>query len=454
VTPNPTAPATAPRTGFERLLSRVVPVHGGEGPVVALLFAKIFLLLFAYYLLKPVREALVLTEGTAEVRSYALAAQALLLMFIIPIYTAFLRRIFPHYHLVPWITVFLAANLAVFMVCGLAGFQVGVPFFIWLGIFNVLIVAQFWAFAADLFSVESGERLFVLVAVGASVGAWGGAVASKPLFQLFGLYGTMGVAIALLLLTVPLTPLARLRVPAASQPPAAARAPHPDEIAGVLGGFRIVLGDGYLRLIALFMLLLNCINSTGEYLLSSAVQAQAAALVAAGTIAQAGPWIGGFYGEFYAWVNGVGILIQLFLVARLFKVLGVGGATRVLPAIAMIGYGLLAFVPVFAFVRLFKIVENSLNYSLQNTARHALILPCDEEQKYAGKTTIDTFFWRLGDLLHAGIVFVGVTWLAAAPAQFALINCAMAVAWFALATKIAGLHRAKIADLQPAAATG
>jgi ATP:ADP antiporter, AAA family len=424
---------------LERLMSRVVVIHPGEGRVVAVLFAKVFLLLFAYYLLKPVREALVLTEGSAEVRSYALAAQALLLMFIIPLYTAILRRIFPHYHLVPWITAFLAANLGVFLACGLAGIPVGVPFFIWLGIFNVLIVAQFWAFAADLFSVASGERLFVLIAIGASVGAWVGAVASKPLFMMFGLFGTMGVAIGLLLATVPLTPLARRLVPPQAQAPRDAS--HPEEIHGLLSGFRLVFGDPYLVKIALFMLLLNCINSTGEYLLSSAVDARADALLASGEITSAREWIGGFYGNLYAWVNGTGIAIQLFLVARIFRHLGVGGATRVLPAVAMIGYGLLVVVPAFAFLRLFKILENGLNYSLQNTARHALILPCDEEKKYAGKTTIDTFFWRLGDLLHAAIVFASVHWLATSPAQFALINCALAAAWFALATRLAAAHR-------------
>ncbi|MGH8441715.1 MAG: NTP/NDP exchange transporter, partial [Nevskiaceae bacterium] len=136
-----------------------------------------------------------------------------------------------------------------------------------------------------------------------------------------------------------------------------------------------------------------------------------------------------------------------FLVARIFKRFGVGGATRVLPAVAALGYGLLAFVPLFSVIRWFKIAENSLNYSLQNTARHALILPCDAEQKYAGKTTIDTFFWRLGDLAHAGIVFVGVTWLAASPAQFAAFNAALAIAWWVLATRLGAAHREKAAGM-------
>lgn len=427
-----------------------MPVRPGEGTVALLLTAQVFLLLFAYYLLKPVREGLILTEESAEVRSYSTAAQAVLLMVIIPVYTAFLRRIFPHYHLVPWITVFLAANLAVFMAAGSAGFEIGVAFFIWLGIFSVLIVAQFWAFAADLFSVESGERLFVLLALGAASGAWGGAVASGQLFKAIGLYETMGLALVLLVATVPLTPLARRQVPASSRPPPEATAPHPEEIRGVLGGFRVVLGDRYLSMIALFMLLLNCVNTTGEFLLSGAVKKHAEALIADGTITNAGEWISAFYGNFYAWVNGAGIAIQVLLVARIFKRFGVGGATRVLPAVAALGYGLLAFVPIFSVIRAFKIAENSLNYSLQNTARHALILPCDEEQKYAGKTTIDTFFWRLGDLAHAGIVFAGLHWLSASTAQFAAFNAALAVGWFALATRLAAAHRAQATPVIPA----
>src|SRR6476646_10716074 len=141
-------PAPA-QSRLERLLSHVTPIRSGEGAVVALLFANIFTLLFAYYLIKPVREALILTETNAEVRSYALAAQALVLMVIVPLYTSAFRRILPHYQLVPWITGLLAANLLVFIIMGKAGYEIGVAYFIWIGIFNVLIVAQFWAFAAD-----------------------------------------------------------------------------------------------------------------------------------------------------------------------------------------------------------------------------------------------------------------------------------------------------------------
>lgn len=425
---------------FERLLGHVVTVRPGEGRVVALMFSKAFVLLFAYYLVKPVREALILTEASAEMRSYAVALQAAVLMVLIPVYTAFFRRIFPHYYLVSLITAFLALNLPVFVLCAMAGFSVGVEFFIWLGVFNVLIVAQFWALAADLFSVEAGERLFVLIALGTSLGAWAGALASKLLFPALGAYGLMLLTMGLLLAVIPIIPLARRAVPEGSRAPE--QPPHPDEIRGVWGGLRLVLEDRYLRLIALFVLLLNCVNSTGEYLLARVVREHARELVAAGTLADAGAFIGTFYGTFYAWVNGLGLAIQLFVVARIFRVAGVGGAILVLPLVAAAGYGLLIFVPVFAAVRLVKVVENSLNYSLQNTARHALILPTDQESKYAGKTAIDTLFWRLGDLLQAAVVWIGYEWLSASAGQFALMNLGLSLVWLAVAVAIGRRYRA------------
>jgi AAA family ATP:ADP antiporter len=441
---------SAAPSAFERALSHVVPVRAGEGRVLALMFAKGFLLLFAYYLVKPAREALILTEGSAELRSYAVAFQALILIAIIPVYTAVFRRIFPHYNLVAIITAFLALNLPVFVLCASAGYQVGLEFFIWLGIFNVLIVAQFWAFAADLFSVEAGERLFVLIMLGTSLGAWAGAVASKVLMATLGPYGLMLLTMVLLLATIPMIPLARRAVPEGSRAPR--QAPHPEELRGFWGGLRLVLTDPYLRLIAVFVLLLNCINTTGEYILARVVKDHATALVAAGTIADAGSWIGEFYGDFYAWLNFLGLVVQLLFVARIFRAIGVGGGLLVIPVVSAAVYGLLIFVPVFAVVRLAKIVENSLNYSLQKTAANALMLPLDEEAKYAGKTTIDTLFWRLGDLIQAGIVWAGYHWLAADVGQFALMNLALSLVWFAAAYGIAGRYRRMTAA--PAAATG
>lgn len=410
-------------------------MRAGEGAAVAVMFTQAFVLLFAYYLVKPAREALILTEASAEVRSYAVALQAAVLIALVPLYGALFRRLVPHYWIASVVTGFLALNLPVFVLLDAAGYAIGVEFFVWLGVFNVLIVAQFWAVAADLFSVEAGERLFVLIALGTSLGAWLGALASKALFGVLGAGGLMLLTAALLLLTLPLTPLARRRVPARSRPPAAAEGP------GLGGALRRVLTDPYLRLLAVFVVLLNWVNSTGEYLLARIVREHAAALVEAGAITDIGAFIGAFYGDFYAWVNLAGLVIQVLLVARIFRAVGVGGAILVLPVVAAAGYGLLAFVPVFTAVRAIKLLENSVNYSLANTSRHALILPTDAQAKYAGKTAIDTLFWRLGDLAQAGIVWAGIELFAADAAQFAAFNGLVALAWLAVAWRLGQRYR-------------
>src|SRR4029079_16753292 len=102
-----------------------------------------------------------------------------------------------------------------------------------------------------------------------------------------------------------------------------------------------------------------------------------------------------FYSDFYFWVNLLGAGLQLFLASRVMKYLGISAALLFLPIIAMGSYTLLAFLPVLSIVRIAKIFENGTDYSIQNTARHALFLRVDRDAKYKAKTAIDNFFWRL-----------------------------------------------------------
>jgi AAA family ATP:ADP antiporter len=190
--------------------------------------------------------------------------------------------------------------------------------------------------------------------------------------------------------------------------------------------------------------LLNWINTTGEFVLADFVQKDAAQRAAAsGGTLDKGALIAAFYGSFQFWVTLVGLLIQLFLVARIYRRIGVPGALVLHPVVVALGYGLLAFapllagfVPIFTLIRLVKIAENSMDYSLMNTTRHALFLPVDRDAKYEGKTAIDSFFWRVGDLIQAGVVFAGLHWFGWGVPQFALLNFALALVWIGLAVAI------------------
>ena len=127
----------------------------------------------------------------------------------------------------------------------------------------------------------------------------------------------------------------------------------------------------------------------------------------------------------------------MFLVSRLFRWIGVNGALLVLPVIALIGYGLVAFLPIFGLLRVVKTLENSGNYSVMNTARQALFLPLPTIGKYEGKIATDTFFWRFGDLIPAAIVFVGLNWFDFGTQEFALVNIGLSLAWLAVAVQLA-----------------
>jgi len=154
-----------PKGIVEKGLSLLADVRAGEGVGVLLLALNSFLLLMSYYLLKTVREPLILTQGGAEVKVYSAAAQALLLLAIVPAYGALASRV-SRIRLITWVTLIFVANLLLFYVFGLAGVHEGVVFFVWVGIFNVVIVAQFWSFANDLYSESHGKRLFPAIAIG------------------------------------------------------------------------------------------------------------------------------------------------------------------------------------------------------------------------------------------------------------------------------------------------
>jgi AAA family ATP:ADP antiporter len=404
---------------------------------------NVFLLLSAYYLLKTVREPLVLAApgGGAAVKSYASAAIALLLLGLVPAYGALAARV-SRVRLVNGVTAFFIACLVGFFVWaravgmdeggGGSALALGVAFFVWVGIFNLMVVAQFWAFANDVYTVEQGKRLFAIVAFGASLGAIVGAFVADPLTRRLGIYPLMVIAAGLLGGSMVLTNLVHLRERAR---PRRRKTDDPDAGIGGRGGFALVLSDRYLLLIGLLLLVLNLVNTTGEYILGKTLTELASREVAQGTLAQGdvGKWIASFYSSYFVWVNVIGAVVQACLVSRVIKHAGVRGALLVLPMVALGAYATLAFVPLLGIVRIAKIAENSLDYSLNNTARQSLFLPTSREAKYKAKQAVDTVFVRAGDLLSAALVFVGTTWLAFSPANFAMVNGLLILAWLALA---------------------
>jgi ATP:ADP antiporter, AAA family len=402
-------------------------VHDGEWRLVLLFFVNLFLLLTAYYILKVIREPLILMGGGAVRRSYARGMQAGVLALAIPGYSLIANRVEPS-RLVKWVLAFFVVTLSAFFVAGQAGARLGFIFFVWLGVFSTLSIAQFWSLANDLLTEADGRRLFPLVAAGGTVGGIVGAQVAARALGWFNPYQLMLVAAGILSICILLTHLSHghgLRREAVP--------PHAEQPRDSRGGFALILADRYLLLIAGAVILLNLINTTGDFILAELVNAKAHAFHEAG---QRQRFIGQFYGDFQTWVSVITAGVQILVVGRLFKTLGLARSLFLLPLLAFAGYGASAALPALALVATVKVVENSTDYSLQNTIQQALFLRTSRDSKYKAKAAIDTFLVRVGDLGSMGLVAVG-TQLGLSIFGFAMMNVVAALAWLWIVVRLA-----------------
>ncbi len=404
-----------------RALRSLVPVQRGELAKVVLLATNVFVLLTTYYVLKVVREPLILLDGGAEVKAYASAGQAGLLLFVVPAFGALAARR-SRLQLMVSVQTFFIGCLVAFYVLARAHLPIGIPFYLWVGVFNVLVISNFWSFAADVFTQDQGKRLFGIIGLGGSAGAILGALVPGFLKHHVDLYGLMLVAAGGLALST---------VIYAFVDRTGSKAP---ERMDRKGGFALVASDRYLRLIAIMLVLATVVNTTGEYVVGSMVEG------ASHAVADRGAYIASFYSSYYGAVNVASALIQGLLVARLLSAVGVRRTLFVMPLVAFGSWLLFLGRTTVSMIRLTKTAENSFDYSLHNTVRQALFLPTSREAKYKAKAAIDTFVFRIADVLAGlGVVYVLVH-LGVGARGFAIVNLVITLAWLLLVARTGRLH--------------
>jgi AAA family ATP:ADP antiporter len=441
----------------ERILRIFTDLRPGEGRTALLMFANVFLILCAYYLIKPLREGWLAVSdiqglSKMELKAYSSFGQSLLLLVVVWAYAKLVSSL-PRVPLITWTTLFCISNMLVFWALqpGLwlsAAPLIGILFYLWVGMFGVFVVAQFWAFAADLYDSEQGARLIPLVAVGATSGAVFGSwltqalVDSEPVVK----QSLLLVAMIPLLASIGLTRLADRFGPAGlgSSPPRRDPVQRGQRSQGALG---LILSNRYLLTVAVITLLMNWVNTNGENVLFRVVQeslTEAAAISGIDDLAAHDQFrkdgTTAFYGNFYFWVNALALFLQAFIASRLLKFGGFAAVLMLMPAIALLGYAAMALVPILAMIKVMKIAENATDYSINNTARHLVWLPVSSETKFKGKPTVDTLFARIGDLLAALTVLVGVQLLQLPTQGFLVFTLVLVVAWLAVGWDLGRQH--------------
>jgi len=326
----------------------------------------------------------------------------------------------------------------------------GIIFFIWAGIFSVTLPAQFWGFANDIYTKEAGKRLFPIIAFGATFGALSGAKITDWFVGSLGIFPMMLVAGGILGICILLTfaihkkeikSIKDKTIQTGSQ--AEIREEDKEKPLAGGGGFRLLFKSRYLLYIAFFVMLLNFVNTNGQYILDNVVKRETAKAVEMGTIGglDTGQFMTKFYAEYMVLMNLFAMGIQLFLVSRIFKWFGVRVAILFLPLISLGGYFSITFGASLLLVKWVKAVENGTDYSLMNTTRHALFLITKREEKYKAKAATDTFFHRAGDFLSSSLVFLGTTYFAFTVESFAKFTVGIIVVWISLGILIMGGYK-------------
>jgi AAA family ATP:ADP antiporter len=391
----------------------------------------------SYYIIRTVRDAVILSTGGAAVQSYASAAMAIVLLGFVPAYSWFASHA-NRAKLIFGVTVFFVLNLEAFSFAfGGNPKLVALAFFIWVGIFNNSAVAQFWSFANDLYRRDAGERLFPIVAIGATLGAPLGSKLSEILFDAGVRPAVMlQVAAGLLVVQVVIYRLIQAReIRRRADEAVTAEAPIPPG-----GGFGLVFANPYLRLIAVLIVILNLVNTNGNFVWNSAVVRAADAAVAANPSLDRTAYIGSVLGAFGFYQNVLVVLLQALVVSRIVKYLGMPGVLLALPLVALGGNSLIAAGAGIAVIRWAKMSENATDYSVMNTGRQMLWLPTRREEKYKAKQAIDTFFVRAGDVLSAVLVFAATA--AAIPSRgMAVVNLGLVALWLFVIFALLRRHR-------------
>ena len=471
------SPTKASRPGdktlsaLERALGLFTEVRAGEGATGLCMLIGVFLVLAAYYFVKPARDGLLAISpagglSETELKAYSSFAQSLCLLAALPVYDR-VSKMLERRTLVTAVTLFFSANLVVFWALqpGLLFADVsyaGLVFYLWVGIFNVFIVAQFWAFAADLYPEETGKRLFPLIAIGATAGAASGAWMAKRLVGPFGTYGLLLIAAAVLSLSLfAMRQADSLGAEGKGSREGRLHDAHDGEpLRDAAGGLSLIFRHKYLMATAVLVLVLNWVNSNGENFLFGALEkhihAQALAQgLAPGAASEAfiRDQTTRFYGDLFFWVNLTALFLQAVVASRLLRYGGFGAILLALPLVSFTAYVAMALHPGLGTIRRMKIAENGTDYSLNNTAKQVLWLPTTVDMKYRAKASIDTLFVRAGDGLAALTAFVGVKLLEAPLRALFGFNAALVLVWLAVGAIIIAEHARLSSQLRSRRAT-
>jgi len=390
-----------------------------EAKAVIFSFLFVVVLMSAYYILRPVRDAMASDWSDAEV-SWLWTLNFFISTAIVALYGSMVSK-FRFRLLVPAMYGIFAISFIIFYALG-SVFEdrtlIDKSFYVWVSVFSLFHISVFWTFMSELFSKEQSGRLFGIIAVGASVGGLIGPSITAFFSVSLGADNLILIASMMLLIPIPIIFYLQslkskelnnevLDIPDSNQ-----------SIGGnPLVGFKMFFSNPYLLSIGLFIFLYTGISSFVYFelknLLSDFSRSERSVIWAQMDLA----------------VNILAISTGLFATGRIVTKFGMPATIAMVPIMICIGLLVLAISPLLGVVMVLQIIRRAGNYAVTRPAREMLFTLVNQETRFKAKPVIDIVAYRGGDMLTAWL-FTGLTQgLGLGLASVAAVGAGIASLW-------------------------
>ena len=402
-----------------KLLSIISDVQGHEIKAVVGSFLFVVLLMAAYYILRPVRDAMASDWTDAEV-SWLWTLNFFISTGVVALYGALVAR-FPLKLLVPaTYGIFALTFLFFYALASISNDRtlIDKSFYVWVSVFSLFHISVFWSFMSELFSKEQAGRLFGIIAAGASVGGLIGPSIPSYFSAYLGTDNLLLLASVMLVIPIPLI----FYLQALKKPELSSDAMVPDTPPARIGGnpfagFTLFLTNPYLLAIGLFILLYTGISSFVYFelknLLSELSRAERTAI----------------WAQMDLTVNVLSIAVGLFATGRIVGKFGMPVTIALIPVLICAGLLIIAISPFLGAVVALQVIRHAGNYAVTRLAREMLFTRVDRETRFKAKPVIDIVAYRGGDMLMAW-AFTGLTQgLGLGLAAVAAVGAGIAAVW-------------------------
>jgi len=408
------------RNPLARFFSTAARIESNELTATLLSFFFMFALMFAYNIMKPVRDAMAPDWSDAALAwlwtyNFAFSAVA------VALYGFAISRLRLKY-LIPGVYSFFAMSFVLFHF-GSRLFEdatfVDKAFYLWISLFSLFHISVFWSLMSDLFSKTQALRLFAFIASAASIGTIAGSSATLVLATVLGTINLMLIAAVILVAIVPIIGVLYRLKATRLQPEVAAEQGSSETIVSgnAFAGFREFLRNPFLLGIALFIFLYTTIGSFAYFEIKNLLEDL-------DRDARAQVWAG-----INLTVNALTIVTAMFATGRIATRLGLSKTLALVPVLVAIAFLAVAGNPLLAVIIAGWVVLKGGNYAITRPGREMLYTLVNREDRFKAKPVIDIVVYRGGDAL-AGWAFAGLTTaLGLGLGAVAAIGAVIALVW-------------------------